>query len=46
MNLIVTFSPVVSAKCQLNMASVKQLLRSCPWKNYKNFNWNGLFTCL
>jgi len=27
------------------MASIKQLLCSYPWKNYKNFNWNGLFIC-
>jgi len=46
MNLIVTFSPVVSAQCQSNMGSMKQILRSYPWKNYKNCNWNGLFTCL
>jgi len=25
------------------MASIKQILRSYPWKNYKNFNWNRSF---
>jgi len=25
------------------MASVKRILRSYPWKNCKNFNWNRLF---
>ena len=35
---LVTFSPAVSAQCQSNMASMKQILRSYPWKNYKNFN--------
>ena len=27
------------------MASIKRILRSYPWKNYKNFNWNELFVC-
>jgi len=27
------------------MASVKQILRSYPWKNCKNFNGNRLFIC-
>ena len=27
------------------MASIKRILRSYPWKNYKNFNWNRLFKC-
>ena len=43
---LVTFSPAVNAQCQSNMASMKQILRSYQWKNYKNFDWNGLFTCL
>ena len=42
---LVTFSPVVNAQCQSNMASIKRILRSYPWKNYKNFNWSGLFIC-
>jgi len=42
---LVTFSPVVNAQCQSNIVSIKRILRSYPWKNYKNFNWNGLFTC-
>jgi len=25
------------------MASIKWILRSYPWKNYKNFNWNRSF---
>jgi len=25
------------------MASIKRILRSYPWKNYKNFNWNRSF---
>ena len=42
---LVTFSPVVNAQCQSNIVSIKQILRSYPWKNHKNFNWNGLFIC-
>jgi len=34
MNLIVTFSPAVNAQCQSNMASMRRILHSCPWKNY------------
>jgi len=30
---LVTFSPVVNAQCQSNMTSMRQILRSCPWKN-------------
>jgi len=30
---LVTFSPAVNAQCQSNMASMKQVLRSCPWKH-------------
>ena len=45
MNLIVTFSPVVNAQCQSNMTSMRQILRSYPWKNYKNLNWNRSFIC-
>jgi len=33
-NLIVTFSSVVNAQCQSNIASMKQILHSYPWKNY------------
>ena len=29
---LVTFSPVVNTQCQSNMASMRQILRSCPWK--------------
>jgi len=29
---LVTFSPTVNAQCQSNMASIKQILRSCLWK--------------
>jgi len=45
MNLIVTFSPAVNAQCQSNMASMRRILRSCPWKNRIHFNWKGSFTC-
>jgi len=45
MNLNVTFSPAVNAQCQSNMASMKQILRSCQWKNQIYFNWSGSFTC-
>jgi len=38
MNLIVTFSPEVNPHCQSNIASMKQILRSCPWENYQYFN--------
>jgi len=31
-------------QCQQEMASIKRILHSYPWKNYKNFNWNRLFT--
>jgi len=31
---LVTFSLEVNAQCQSNMASIKQMLRSCPWKFY------------
>ena len=41
----VTFSPAVNVQCQPNMPSIKQSLRSCPWKEQIYFNWNGLFTC-
>jgi len=27
------------------MASIKGILCSYPWKNYKNLNWNRLFKC-
>ena len=30
---LVTFSPVVNAQCQSNIVSIKQILRSYPWKN-------------
>jgi len=30
---LVTLSPGVNAQCQSNMASMKQILRSCPWKH-------------
>jgi len=30
---LVTFSPAVNAQCQSNIVSIKQILRSCPWKN-------------
>jgi len=30
---LVTFSPVDNAQCQSNMALMRQILRSCPWKN-------------
>jgi len=41
---LVTFSLAVNAQCQSNMASMKQILLSCPWKHWIYFNWNGLFT--
>ena len=40
-----TFSPVFNAQFQSNMASVKRILRSNPWKNYLYFNWNRSFIC-
>ena len=30
---LMTFSPAVNAQCQSNMASMRQILRSYPWKN-------------
>jgi len=33
MNLIVIFSPAVNAQCQSNRRSMRQILRSYPWKN-------------
>jgi len=39
---LLTFSLAVNAQCQSNMASMKQILRSCPWKNY-DCNLNGSF---
>jgi len=40
-----SFSPVVNAQCQSNMASIKQIgwLRSYPWKIYSYFNRNESF---
>ena len=42
---LLTFSTAVNAQCQSNMASMKHVLHSCPWKHQIYCNWNGLFTC-
>ena len=40
-----TLYSALNLQCQWKMASIKRILRSYPWKNYKNFNWNGSFKC-
>ena len=42
---LLTFSAAVNAQCRSNTVSIKQILRSHPWKNYRYFNSDGSFTC-
>jgi len=33
----------LNLQCWWKRPSIKRILRSYPWKNYKNFNWNRSF---